>query len=86
MKWNILTDQEEQRRSVQYDVDNFRYFKFFYVFHGAGVVQSLTRDRAIEVRSPVEVTDFSSSLCVQTSSEAHPASYPVGTGGPYPGG
>jgi hypothetical protein len=25
------------------------------------------------------------SLCVQSSSEAHPASYPVGTGGPFPG-
>jgi hypothetical protein len=29
--------------------------------------------------------DFSSNLCVQTGSEAHPASYPVGTGGPFPG-
>jgi hypothetical protein len=29
--------------------------------------------------------DFSCNLCVQTSSEAHPASYPVGTGGPLPG-
>jgi hypothetical protein len=28
------------------------------------------------VRSPAEAKDFSSSLCVQTSSEAHPASYP----------
>jgi hypothetical protein len=28
---------------------------------------------------------FFSSLYVQTSSEAHPASYPVGTGGPFPG-
>jgi hypothetical protein len=29
--------------------------------------------------------DFSSILCVQTSSGAHPASYPMGTGGPLPG-
>jgi hypothetical protein len=29
---------------------------------------------------PAEAKDFSSSLCVQTSSEAHPASYSVGTG------
>jgi hypothetical protein len=29
---------------------------------------------------------FSSSLCVQTSSEAHPASYAMGTGGPFPRG
>jgi hypothetical protein len=32
------------------------------------------------VRSVAEAKDFSSSLCVQTSSEAHQASYPVGTG------
>jgi hypothetical protein len=29
--------------------------------------------------------DFSSSLCVQTGSEAHPASCTMGTGGPFPG-
>jgi hypothetical protein len=29
--------------------------------------------------------DFSCSFCVQTGSEAHPASYPMGTGGPFPG-
>jgi hypothetical protein len=34
----------------------------------------------IEVRSPTEAEDFSSSLCVQTGSGAHPASYPMGTG------
>jgi hypothetical protein len=45
-------------------------------------------DRVIEVRSPTESEDFSSSLCVQTGSEAHPVSYPMGTdtGGPFPGG
>jgi hypothetical protein len=31
-------------------------------------------DRAIEVRSPAEAKDISSNLCVQTGSEAHPAS------------
>jgi hypothetical protein len=30
--------------------------------------------------------DFSSSLCVQIGSGAHPTSYPMGTGGPFPGG
>jgi hypothetical protein len=29
--------------------------------------------------------DFSSNICVQTGSGAHPASYPMGTGGPFPG-
>jgi hypothetical protein len=43
-------------------------------------------DRAIGVRFPAGVEDFSSSLCVQTGSEAHPASCTMGTGGPFPGG
>jgi hypothetical protein len=42
-------------------------------------------DRAMEVRSPTGA-DFSSSLCVQTGSGAHPESYPMGTGGSFPGG
>jgi hypothetical protein len=37
-------------------------------------------DWVIEVRSPTGAEDFSSSPCVQTGSEAHPASYPMGTG------
>jgi hypothetical protein len=43
-------------------------------------------DWAIGVRSPVEAKDFSSSLCVQTGSEAHPASCTMGTGDPFPRG
>jgi hypothetical protein len=43
-------------------------------------------DQAIEVRSPAGAKDFSSSLYVQTGSGAHPASCPMGTGGPFPGG
>jgi hypothetical protein len=43
-------------------------------------------DRAIEVRSSVEAREFSSNVCVQTGSGAHPASCTVGTGGPFPGG
>jgi hypothetical protein len=43
-------------------------------------------DRAIGVRSPAGAKDISSTLCVQTGSGAHPASYTVGTGGPFPGG
>jgi hypothetical protein len=37
-------------------------------------------------RSPAEAKDFSSSLCVQTSSEAHPALYPMYTGFFFRGG
>jgi hypothetical protein len=43
-------------------------------------------DRAIGVRSPAGSKDFSSILCVQTGSGAHPASCTMGTGGPFPGG
>jgi hypothetical protein len=43
-------------------------------------------DRATGVRSPAEAKDSCCSLCVQTSSEAHPASCPMGNGGPFPGG
>jgi hypothetical protein len=43
-------------------------------------------DRAIGVRSPAGAKDFSSNLCVQTGSGAYPASYTMGTGGPFPGG
>jgi hypothetical protein len=43
-------------------------------------------DRAIGVRSPAGAKDFSSSLCVQTGSGAHPASCTMGTGGPFRGG
>jgi hypothetical protein len=43
-------------------------------------------DRGIGVLSPAGTKDFSSNLCVQTGSGAHPASCPVGTGVPFPGG
>jgi hypothetical protein len=42
-------------------------------------------DRTIEVRSPAEAKNFSSILCVQTGSGAHPASCRKGTGSPFPG-
>jgi hypothetical protein len=38
------------------------------------------------VRSLAEAKDFSSSFCVQTSSEPHPASYPMGIEVPFLGG
>jgi hypothetical protein len=37
------------------------------------------------VRFPTVAEDFSSNPCVQTGSGAHPASYPMGTGGSFPG-
>jgi hypothetical protein len=49
-------------------------------------VQCLTTDWTAGVRSPTEAEDFSSDLCVQTGSGAHPASCTVGTGGSLSGG
>jgi hypothetical protein len=43
-------------------------------------------DWVIRVRSTAGAEDFSSGLCVQTGSGAHPASCPKGTGCPFPGG
>jgi hypothetical protein len=43
-------------------------------------------DRAIGVQSPAGAKDFSSNLCVQTGSGAHPDSCTMGTGCPFPGG
>jgi hypothetical protein len=57
-----------------------------YVSQVAQSVQCLTADWTAGVRSPTEAEDFSSNLCVQTGSGAHPASCTVGTGGSFPGG
>jgi hypothetical protein len=43
-------------------------------------------DRAIGVRSRAGTKNFSSNLCVQTGSGAHPASCTMGTGDLFPGG
>jgi hypothetical protein len=43
-------------------------------------------DCVVRVWSPAEVSDFFCGLCVQIGSGAHPASYPMGTGGPFPEG
>jgi hypothetical protein len=50
------------------------------VEHRQGPLQCLT---TLDGRGsiPAEAKDSSSSLCVQTGSEVHPASYPVSTGG-----
>jgi hypothetical protein len=43
-------------------------------------------DRAIGDRYPAGAKDFSSNLCVQTGSGAHPTSCTRGTGGSFPRG
>jgi hypothetical protein len=43
-------------------------------------------DQGSRVRFPAEDGNFSLHNRVQNGSGAHPASYPVGTRGPFPGG
>jgi hypothetical protein len=59
-------------------------FVFVWWWYSSG---SIVSDYGLDDRVSIPRRDkgFSSRLCVQTSSEAHPASNPVGTGGPYPG-
>jgi hypothetical protein len=46
----------------------------------------MTADWNTGVRSLADANDFSSNLYIQTGSGAHPASYTMGTGGPFRGG
>jgi hypothetical protein len=59
---------------------------FVLIFRESRVVQSvqcLTTEFEYRVRSLTESEDFSSNLCAQTGSGAHPASCTVGTGGSF---
>jgi hypothetical protein len=61
------------------------------LFVGVGLAQAVVSDyglddRAIGVQSRAGAKDFSSNLCVQTVSGAHPASCTMGTGDPFPEG
>jgi hypothetical protein len=53
--------------------------------NSVSTVSDYRLDRGNGVQFPEEAKNFSSSLCVQISSEAHRASYPVGTADPFLG-
>jgi hypothetical protein len=59
---------------------------YYRVTHSNHYMRYILEDRAIGVRSPAGAKDFSSSLCAQTGSGAHPASCTMGIWGPFPGG
>jgi hypothetical protein len=66
-----------------------KHYYLHYTTVVAGVAQSvqcLTTDWTAGVRSPTDAEDFSSNLCAQTGSGAHPASCTTGTEGSFPGG
>jgi hypothetical protein len=72
---------------IQILINNFCFFNWgSRVISGSIMSDYGLADRAIGVRSPAGAKDFSSILWVQTGSGAHPASSPMGTGGPFPGG
>jgi hypothetical protein len=50
-----------------------------------GSVSTVSGYRLNEVRTRQRWKDFSSNLCAQAGSGAHPASCTMGTGGPFPG-
>jgi hypothetical protein len=69
-----------------YGVSVIGFHQVEYVYRSRGSSVSIVSgygldDWAIEVRLPAEARDFSSNLCVQTGSGAHPAPCTVGTGG-----
>jgi hypothetical protein len=64
-----------------------KYAAFFEAGSSVSIVSDCDLDdRVIEFRSQQRRKDFSSNLCAQTRSGAHPASCTMGTGGPFPGG
>jgi hypothetical protein len=73
---------------VEHEINYIHYILYFRtrVSSGSIVYDYGLYDRAIGVRFPAGAKDFSSSLCVQTDSGAHPASCTMGTGGSFPGG
>jgi hypothetical protein len=84
----VMNSAERRKWSSSYKLENTHYR------HGAGVAQSIQRlatgldDRVIGVRGLIGSRIFSFSILhvVQTVSEAHPTSYPIGTGGSFPRG
>jgi hypothetical protein len=56
------------------------------VIRAAHSVQCLTTYWTTGFRSPTEAEKFSSNICVQTGSGAHPASYTLGIGDSFPRG
>jgi hypothetical protein len=75
-----------KRDEVQKKVGRLRVYIYIYIYMPIWYLSDYgLDDRANGVRFPAGAKDFSSSLCVQTSSGAHPASCTMGTGGPFPG-
>jgi hypothetical protein len=80
---------EHKKENIQQETLSFKdnYFTVWEPGSSVSIVSGYgLDDQVIEVRSLAEPKNFSSTLCVQTSSGAHPASCPLGNRGPSPGG
>jgi hypothetical protein len=86
-RWPLerLSERKHYNCSVVTDSQVFYYNITILVSSGSIVSDYGLDDRAIGVRYPAGAKDFSSNLCVQTSSGAHPASCPMSTGVLSPG-
>jgi hypothetical protein len=74
--------------NIVYSCSNIIWLSYLTIKPGSSgsIVSDYGLDKqALEVWYLVEAKDFSSSLCVQTGSGAHPASCQMGTGGLSPG-
>jgi hypothetical protein len=86
---NIIHRWDMEENGKKLFQNAFKNVAHFVSKRGAGVAQSvhcLTTAWTAVVRSLTEAEGFSSTLCVQAGSGAHPASCTVGTGGSFPGG
>jgi hypothetical protein len=81
----ILRSPHGESKNFNFSNDSAVEFCMSRVSSGSIVSDYGLDDRAIGVRSPTEAKEFSSILCVQTGSGAHPASCTMGTEGPFPG-
>jgi hypothetical protein len=76
--WEVNTERSTQNASLT--------TKVFLNFGDIKITRNAIFSTTYGVRSPAKAKDFSSSLCVQTSSGAHPASCTMGTVGHFLGG
>jgi hypothetical protein len=73
-----------QMSSLSYSISfNYLFIRMRSWDSSVSIVSNYRLDNQASI--PSRDKAFFTSLCVQLSSEDHPASYPMGTGGPFPG-
>jgi hypothetical protein len=100
LKWKFVTDfphlhsflytHEITIRFTSTNVFSYQNQPFLSLLFNVGYTLQVVSDYGLDDRrlglDPWQrQNDFFSNLCIQTDSGAHPASWPMGTGGPFPG-